>query len=128
MEGQSYHGAFVIQGCDKTPLAIVAALAHLDRVRRERGEAPLVGTFAPAHVLKGGTIPPAVVTEITALAERATAAGLTDLAEDIQDNLRYILQCTSTEIFQALFERATQDGLMTVAEHKRLERTLSVNT
>ncbi len=128
MEGQGYHGAFVIQGCDKTPLAIVAALAHLDRVRRERGEAPVVGTFAPAHVLKGGTIPPPVVAEITALAERAAAAGLADLAEDIQDNLRYILQCTSTEIFQALFERATQEGLMTVAEHKRLERTLSVNT
>jgi dihydroxyacid dehydratase/phosphogluconate dehydratase len=128
MEGQSYHGAFVIQGCDKTPLAIVAALAHLDRVRRERGEAPVVGTFAPAHVLKGGTIPPAVGAEIAALAERAAAAGRADLAEDIQDNLRYILQCTSTEIFQALFERATQEGLMTVAEHKRLERTLSVNT
>ena len=128
MEGQGYHGAFVIQGCDKTPLAIVAALAHLDRVRRERGEAPVVATFAPAHVLKGGTIPPPVVAEITALAERAAAAGLADLAEDIQDNLRYILQCTSTEIFQALFERATQEGLMTVAEHKRLERTLSVNT
>ncbi len=128
MEGQGYHGAFVIQGCDKTPLAIVAALAHLDRVRRGRGEAQVVGTFAPAHVLKGGTIPPATVAEITALADRATAAGLPDLAEDIHDNLRYILQCASNEVFQALFERATQEGLMTVAEHKSLERTLSVNT
>ena len=26
MEAQSYHGAFVIQGCDKQPLAVVAAL------------------------------------------------------------------------------------------------------
>ena len=47
MEGQVYHGAFVIQGCDKTPMAIVAALALLDRVRQARGEASEIGR---AHV------------------------------------------------------------------------------
>ena len=57
MEAHSYHGAFVIQGCDKQPLAIVAALAMLDVVRRKRGDAPVFATFAPAHVLRGGIIP-----------------------------------------------------------------------
>jgi dihydroxyacid dehydratase/phosphogluconate dehydratase len=128
MEGQQYHGAFIIQGCDKTPLAIVAALAHLDRVRRLRGDAPVFATFAPAHVLKGGSIPPETVTEIRAIAARATAAGLADLAEDIFDNLEYILQCTSVEVYQSLFERATQEGIMTAAEHKRLEKQLAVHT
>src|SRR5437763_2079527 len=97
MEGQSYHGAFVIQGCDKTPMGIVSALAHLDRVRRVRGEAPVHATFAPAHVLKGGTIPPEVVTEIRGIADRAARAGLQDLSEDILGNLEYILQCSSNE-------------------------------
>ena len=30
MESHSYHGAYVISGCDKTPLALIAGLAHLD--------------------------------------------------------------------------------------------------
>ncbi|HYP38871.1 MAG TPA: dihydroxy-acid dehydratase [Chloroflexia bacterium] len=128
MEGQSYHAAFVIQGCDKTPMAIVSALAHLDRVRRLRGEPPVYGTFAPAHVLKGGSIPPDVVTEIRELAIRAEGAGLHDLAEDIRGNLEYILQCTTNEVFQALFERATQEGILTGQEHKSLEKRLAVNT
>src|SRR3989304_3380745 len=46
MEGQGYHGAFVIQGCDKTPMAIVSALALLDRVRQGRGETGGVSPFA----------------------------------------------------------------------------------
>src|SRR5262249_55906128 len=47
MEAQSYHGAFVIQGCDKQPLAAVAALAAIDVTRRARGDAPVFATFAP---------------------------------------------------------------------------------
>lgn len=128
MEGQQYHGAFVIQGCDKTPMAIVSALAHLDRVRRQRGDSPVYATFAPAHVLKGGSIPPDTVEEIRALAKRAEERGLADLAEDIYDNLEYILQCTTNEVFQALFERATQEGILTAQEHKSLEKQLAVNT
>ena len=31
MEAHSYHGAFVVSGCDKTPLGIASGLAHLDR-------------------------------------------------------------------------------------------------
>lgn len=128
MEGQSYHGAFVIQGCDKTPMAIVSALAHLDRVRRNRGEAPVFGTFAPAHVLKGGTIPPEIAQEIKSTAELARARGNVELAEDLDDNLEYILQCSSNEVFLALFERAVQDEIMSPAQHKRLEKALAVNT
>src|SRR5690606_21653049 len=52
LESHSYHGAFVIQGCDKQPLGVVSGLAHLDRLRRSRGEAPFFATFAPAHVLQ----------------------------------------------------------------------------
>lgn len=128
MEGQSYHGAFVIQGCDKTPMAIVAALAHLDRVRQERGEASVFATFAPAHVLKGGTIPQEVAAEIRVIAERAQARGDAELAEDIDDALDYILQCSSNEMFLALFQRAVQAEIMSPAQHKQLEKALAVNT
>lgn len=128
MEGQAYHGAFVIQGCDKTPMGIVAALAHLDRVRRMRGEAPVYATFAPAHVLKGGTIPPDVVAEIRDLAQRARTATLPDLAEDIESNLDYILQCSSNESFKVAFERSCSEGLLSPEAHKSLEKRLAVST
>lgn len=42
LEAHSYHGAFVIQGCDKQPLGVVSALAHLDRLRKSRGDAPFL--------------------------------------------------------------------------------------
>lgn len=128
MEGQCYHGAFVIQGCDKTPMAIISALAHLDRVRQERGEASVFATFAPAHVLKGGTIPSDTQAEIRDLADRALAIGQTELAEDLRDGLDYILQCSSNEMFLALFQRAVQEELISPATHKRLEKALAVNT
>lgn len=128
MEGQNYHGAFVIQGCDKTPMAIVAALAHLDSVRQERGEASVFATFAPAHVLKGGTIPQDVQAEIRDIAERAEQSGNMELAEDLRDGLDYILQCSSNEMFLAFFERAVQEEIITPATHKRLEKALAVNT
>ena len=128
MEGQSYHAAFVVQGCDKTPLALVAALAHLDHLRQERGEPPVAATFAPAHVLKGGTIPPETAAQIRALAERSERAGLSDLAEDIRDNLDYILQCSSNEVFQGLFERAVDQGLLSSGDHQALEKALAIHT
>lgn len=128
MEGQCYHGAFVIQGCDKTPMAIVAALAHLDRVRQDRGEASVFATFAPAHVLKGGTIPPDVQAEIREIAAKADQIGELELAEDLRDGLDYILQCSSNEMFLAFFERAVQQEIISPATHKRLEKALAVNT
>lgn len=58
-EGHSYHAAYVISGCDKTPTGILSGLAAADRARREpeRGTAPVWAVFVPAHVLKGGSIP-----------------------------------------------------------------------
>ncbi|MBM3214972.1 dihydroxy-acid dehydratase, partial [Candidatus Poribacteria bacterium] len=110
MEGQSYHGAFVIQGCDKTPMAVVCALAQLDVTRRRRGEAPVFATFAPAHVLRGGSIPDDLRDELDALAARAESAGHPHLAEELREACRYILQCSSNQAFQGIFERMTQEG------------------
>jgi dihydroxyacid dehydratase/phosphogluconate dehydratase len=128
MEGQGYHGAFVIQGCDKTPLAILCALALLDRVRQARGEASVFATFAPAHVLKGGTIPPALRAELERFADAAQSKGHSDIAEDIHDSLAYILQCSSNTAFQGVFTRAVEVGLLTPAQHKSFEKRLAVNT
>lgn len=127
MEGQCYHGAFVIQGCDKTPMAIVSALAHLDRVRQARGEASVFATFAPAHVLKGGTIPAETRTEIQRIARSAEQTGNLELAEDLREGLEYILQCYSNELFLAFFERAVRAQLISAETHKRLEKSLAVN-
>ncbi|MEP7340861.1 MAG: dihydroxy-acid dehydratase, partial [Acidobacteriota bacterium] len=128
MEAQSYHGAFVIQGCDKQPMAAVAALAALDVTRRHRGDAPVFATFAPAHVLKGGTIPDDLRNEIEATAKKAEANNHQEIADDIRDALAYVLQCSSNTQFQGVFTRAVAAGVITHEQHKYFEKGLAVST
>ncbi len=128
MEAQSYHGAFVIQGCDKQPLAAVAALAAIDITRRARGDAPVFATFAPAHVLKGGTIPEDLRDEIEAVAVKAEEMDHGAIADDLRDALGYVLQCTSNQAFQGVLTRAVAAGVVTRERHKDLEKRLAVNT
>lgn len=128
MEAHSYHGAFVIQGCDKQPLGVVSALVHLDRIRQYRGEAPLFATFAPSHVLQGGTIPTALFAELEEVAKRAEMQEASDVADDLRDAMAYILQCSSNTAFQGVLERATDRGIITKAAHKDYEKQLAVAT
>ncbi|WP_082235402.1 dihydroxy-acid dehydratase [Halobacillus massiliensis] len=128
LEAHSYHGAFVIQGCDKQPLGVVSALGHIDRLRRSRGEAPFFATFAPAHVLEGGSIPDDVAKELENLAKRAEEQGAADIAVDLRDTMAYILQCSSNTAFQGVLERAHERGLITKGEHKYYEMRLAVAT
>ncbi|MDX2029939.1 MAG: dihydroxy-acid dehydratase [Blastocatellia bacterium] len=128
MEAQAYHGAFVIQGCDKQPLAVVAALAALDVTRRARGDAPVFATFAPAHVLKGGTIPEGLRGELEAVAGRAESQGREDIAHDLRDAMAYVLQCSSNQAFQGVFIRAVGAGVITAEQHKEFEKRLAVDT
>lgn len=128
MEAHSYHGAFVIQGCDKQPLGVVSAMAHLDRVRQYRGEAPFFATFAPAHVLQGGTIPEDLFAELEEVAKDAERQGADDIAYDLRDAMDYILQCSSNTAFQGVFERAVDRGIITREKHKEYEKRLAVAT
>jgi len=128
MEAHSYHGAFVISGCDKTPLGIVAGLAHLDRIRRDRGDAPLFATFCPAHVLRGGTIPLDLASDLEVVAQRAEDAGHSDIASDLRETMTYLLQCIANAAFQGVLTRARHAGLVTLEEHKDFERRLAVHT
>jgi dihydroxyacid dehydratase/phosphogluconate dehydratase len=128
MEAHSYHGAFVLSGCDKTPLAIAAGLAHLDTVRQARGDAPLFATFCPSHVLRGGTFPPDLLADLEAVAEAAEEAGHPEIAADLRDTLAYILQCTTNEAYKGVLTRARQVGVVNLAEQKDFERRLAVNT
>ena len=128
MEAHSYHGAFVIQGCDKTPAAILCALAHLDVTRQRRGDAPVFGSFVPAHVLKGGVIPEDLRAEIEAVAHRCKEAREPAIAEDMLDALEYILQCSSNVQFEGAFKRSVQLGVLSPEEHKDLERRLAIHT
>lgn len=128
MEAQCYHGAFVIQGCDKQPTAAVAALAALDLTRQARGDAHVFATFAPAHVLKGGIFPAELRAEIEALAEVAEAQGQGGIADDMRDALTYVLQCTTNQAFQGVFTRAVAAGLLTQEKRKQLEKWLAVHT
>jgi hypothetical protein len=128
MEAQSYHGAFVIQGCDKQPLAAVSALASLDRTRQLRGDAPVFATFAPAHVLKGGTIPADVRDELEGLASEIGGAGHPEIADDLRDALAYVLQCSSNTQFQGVFQRAASLELLNPERHKYFEKRLGVST
>ena len=128
MEAQCYHGAFVIQGCDKQPTAAIVALAALDVTRQARGDAPVFATFAPAHVLKGGSFPAALRAEIEALAQHADAQNQSAIADDMRDALQYVLQCTTNQAFQGVFTRAVAAGLLPQAKRKELEKQLAVHT
>jgi dihydroxyacid dehydratase/phosphogluconate dehydratase len=128
MEAHSYHGAFVIQGCDKQPLAVLSGLAHLDRVRRLRGEAPVFATFSPSHVLRGGEVPKALQDELHAVAAKATEMGHQNISDDLHDALSYILQCSSNTQFQGVLERAVNIGVITQEQHKEYEKQLAIHT
>jgi dihydroxy-acid dehydratase len=128
MEAHSYHGAFVIQGCDKHPMAVLSGLAHLDRVRRHRGEAPVFATFAPSHVLKGGEVPKTLQEELHTVADKAVAMGHQNIADDLYDALSYILQCSSNTQFQGVLERAVKVGVITHEQHKEFEKQLAIHT
>jgi len=128
MEAHSYHGAFVIQSCDKMPLGVISGLAHLDTLRRLRREAPVIAAFAPAHVLKGGAIPPEVRMDLELLAADCRAAGHAEIAEDLEDTMQYILQCSSNTAFQGVFHRAAGAGILSDDRHMALEKGLAVNT
>ena len=128
LESHSYHGAFVIQGCDKQPLGVVSGLAHLDRLRRSRGEAPFFATFAPAHVLQGGTIPEKLFEELEEVARKAEFQDDDDIAFDLRDAMAYILQCSSNTAFQGVLDRARERGIISKGEHKDYEKRLAVAT
>ena len=128
MEAHAYHGAFVIQGCDKSPFGILNALASLDVTRQSRGEAPVFATFAPAHVLPGGTLPDDLKNELLAVAQRADEKNEAAIAEDLRNTLRYILQCSSNQAFQGVLIRAAQKGILTHEQHKDFEKRLAVHT
>ncbi|MDA1192091.1 MAG: dihydroxy-acid dehydratase [Candidatus Poribacteria bacterium] len=128
MEGQQYHGAFVIQGCDKTPTGILCGLAAMDIVRRRRGDAPVFATFAPAHVLKGGTIPDELKAELEEVAQLAEKKGETHFADEIRGTAKYILQCSTDQAFQGIFLRMVTRGIISEEKRKHLEKYLSVAT
>ncbi|MBL6929353.1 MAG: dihydroxy-acid dehydratase [Rhodospirillales bacterium] len=126
-EGHSYHAAYVLSGCDKSPSGILSGLAAADRARRapERGAAPVWATFVPSHVLRGGTIPADTRAKLRALQDRAEGAGDPQLSADIEENCKYILQCASDEVFLGHFERAIGKGLMERAEADELLNELA---
>ncbi|MCK1992946.1 dihydroxy-acid dehydratase [Peribacillus muralis] len=128
IEAHNYHGAFVLQGCDKQPVGVVSGLAQVDRVRRYRGEAPFFATFAPAHVLSGGNYPEELIEEFKEIAKRAEYLGANDIAEDIRETMSYVLVCSTNTSFQGVFERAKERGIITVAEQKDFEKRLAVST
>ncbi|MDO6385776.1 dihydroxy-acid dehydratase [Uliginosibacterium sp. 31-12] len=129
-EGHSYHAAYVLSGCDKTPTGILSGLASADRARRQpaRGTAPVWAIFVPAHVLKGGTIPKRTRQKLQAIQDAAIAAGDAQLAADIEENCHYILQCSSDEAFLGHLQRAEEKSLVTRAEADAILNELAAAT
>ncbi|MCF8480405.1 MAG: dihydroxy-acid dehydratase [Rhodospirillum sp.] len=128
-EGHSYHAAYVLSGCDKSPSAILSGLAAAEVARRHRGDrAPVWAVFAPEHVLKGGKVPAETRKDLEAIAEKARAAGHGDLGEDIEGNLEYILQCSSDEAFAGQLKRAVNLGLIEGETERRLLDSLAAHT
>ena len=113
-EGHSYHAAYVLSGCDKSPTGILSGLAAADRARRqpERGNAPVWAIFVPAQVMKGGRIPTNTRRKLQEIQQAARRAGDPQLADDIEENCRHILQCSSDEAFLGLLDRAVEQRLI----------------
>lgn len=129
-EGHSYHAAYVLSGCDKTPTGILSGLAAADRARRapERGTAPVWAVFVPSHVLKGGTIPALTRQKLQSIQDKARAAGDIQLADDIEANCHYILQCSSDEAFLGMLNRAIEHGLIDAGEARTILNELAAAT
>ncbi len=129
-EGHCYHAAYVLSGCDKSPTGILSGLAAADRARREaeRGQAPVWAVFAPSHVLRGGEIPAETWAKIKTIGEKAVAGGDPQLAKDMADNAKYILQCSTDEAFLGQFNRAVKQGFCTRSEADALLDELAAAT
>ncbi len=129
-EGHSYHAAYVMSGCDKTPTGILSGLAAADRARREpeRGAAPVWAIFVPAHVLRGGSIPKRTRQALQRIQEAARQAGDPQLADDIEENCHYILQCSSDEAFLGQLNRAVGHGIVTRDDADQILNELAAAT
>ncbi|MCA9429478.1 MAG: dihydroxy-acid dehydratase, partial [Candidatus Omnitrophica bacterium] len=118
----------VLSGCDKSPFGVLNGLVNLDLTRLNRGDHPLLASFIPSHVLKGGTIPQKLESELRSISEKARKTGHENLADDIDETLDYILQCSSNQAFQGILQRCVQVKLISAADHKRIEKELAINT
>ena len=129
-EGHSYHAAYVLSSCDKFPSAVISGLAAADvaRSHKDRGQAPVWAIFIPSHVLRGGTIKAKTRERLQRVMEQARANNLESLAEDIAENMRYILQCSSDEAFYALMKRSVRYGLIDDAECRTIMDELAEAT
>ncbi len=121
-EGHSYHAAYVLSSCDKFPSAVLSGLAAADvaRTHDERGQAPVWALFVPAHVLRGGTVTTETRARLHQVIAEARRKGFDDLAADITDTMRYILQCSSAEAFWGQMKLAVQYGLLSDDEGRTI--------
>lgn len=128
-EGHSYHAAYVLAGCDKSPSAILSGLAAAEVARNHRGDqAPVWAVFAPEHVLKGGKVPDGTRKELETIAAKAREHGHRELGEDIEGNLEYILQCSSDEAFAGQLKRAKNLELIDPDTERRILNELAEHT
>jgi dihydroxyacid dehydratase/phosphogluconate dehydratase len=129
-EGHSYHAAYVLAGCDKTPTGILSGLAAADRARREpeRGTAPVWAVFVPSHVLAGGVIPKDTRAKLQHIQDSARSIGDAQLADDIEENCHYILQCSSDEAFLGQLNRAVEHKIVTRGEADLILNELAAAT
>lgn len=129
-EGHSYHAAYVLSSCDKFPSAVISGLASADLARshKDRGQAPVWAVFIPSHVLRGGTIRQKTRDRLQRVMEKAREKDLSSLAEDIAENMRYILQCSSDEAFYALMKRSVRHGLIDEQECRTIMDELAAAT
>ncbi len=129
-EGHSYHAAYVLSSCDKFPSAVLSGLAATDiaRSHKDRKQAPVWAVFVPSHVLKGGTIPAETRTRLEQLIASARQAEQVELAEDIAENMRFILQCSSDEAFAGQLRRAVLLDLLSAEEERSILNQLAAAT
>ena len=129
-EGHSYHAAYVLSSCDKFPSGVLSGLAAADLARshKDRGQAPVWAMFIPEHVLKGGSIPEKTRARLNQVMDKARGQGHADLAEDIAENMRYILQCSSDEAFKGQLSRAVHFGLISHSEMRIILDELAAAT
>ncbi len=107
----------------------VSALAHLDTLRRLRGEAPVFAAFAPAHVLKGG-VDSGRCAAWSSSCSRPSAAPPGTPRSPRTSRTRCSTSCSAprTPHSRASSSARSRPACSSDERHKELEKGLAVNT
>jgi dihydroxyacid dehydratase/phosphogluconate dehydratase len=124
VEAHGYHGALLLDSCDKRPVGDLAAVIEVDRARRRRGRPPFYACFLPAHVMPERHLSSALAEGLRALKGRAGPA----YDEEIDALLQHRLKCNTYAMFKKLLDGLHGRGALPEADRDRFLAEIATMT